>query len=498
MELVIGIDIGTASTKGVLVDPGSGGEIVTVTRREHSMNLPGGARAEMDADAVWWRDTIEILGELNQAAGAEGAGVAGVCISGMGPCVVQADAELVPRAPAILYGVDGRASEQIDWMNEQLGTDMILRRCGKELSSQAVGPKLKWLIDHTEGRAGDRWYGCHSYVLARLGGRWVLDHHTASQCDPLYDINTQDWARDLAQEVLPGTPLPELVWPGEVVGELCAEAAEATGLPVGTPLLSGTVDAWAEAFSAGARKPGDLMLMYGSTMFFVQVLDQLRGAVQVPVRRGLWTTSGIERDTHTLAAGMSTSGSLTQWVQQLTGDAPFETLIEEAGQAPPGAEGLVTLPYFSGERSPIYDPQSRGLMLGLTLRHTRGHIFRSVYEGIACGVRQITETLSSADAPAKRVFAVGGGTQAQLWTQIVSDVTGLEQVVPATTVGAAYGDCLLAAIGVGLVPPETDWAVADQVVRPNEEHRETYEKIFEIYDSLYPATKAQMHALAEI
>lgn len=497
MELLIGIDIGTASTKGVLVDAADGGRILTDVQRKHSIDLPGGARAEMDA-TIWWRETVDILGELNEVARGQGRAVAGVCVSGMGPCVLQVDAELTPRTPAILYGVDGRAAEQIDQMNRILGEDEILRRGGSELSSQAVGPKLKWLIDNTDGGAADRWYGCHTWVLARLAGpnhRWVLDHHSASQCDPLYDIAAQDWATDLADRVLPGTPLPELVWPGEVIGTLGAEAAAATRLAEGTPLVCGTVDAWAESFSAGVRRPGDLMLMYGSTLFFVQVLAG-KGSDGPTSHRGLWTTSGVEAGTHTLAAGMSTSGSLTQWVQELTGDAPFETLVEEAGRTPPGSDGLVTLPYFAGERSPIYDPQARGLMLGLTLRHTRGHLFRSVYEGIACGVRQIVQELSAVDAPARRVFAVGGGTQGRLWTQIVSDITGLEQTVPATTLGAAYGDALLAAIGLGIVAPETDWSLADQVITPDPAHRATYQKLFEIYDSLYPATKPQMHALA--
>lgn len=492
MKLVIGIDIGTASTKGVLVDPASDGEILASTRRDHEMSLPQRGWAEMDADAVWYREIVDILGELAPQADECVGEIAGVCISGMGPCVVQADADLVPRTPAVLYGIDGRATREITWMTEQLGADTILERCGKELSSQAVGPKIKWLVDNTDGRADDRWYGCHTYVLARLGARWVLDHHTASQCDPLYDIAKQDWATDLAEKVLPGTPLPELVWPGDVVGEISDDAARETGVPAGTPLVCGTVDAWAEAFSAGARKPGDLMLMYGSTLFFVQFLEGM------PIREGLWTTSGVERGTHTLAAGMSTSGSLTQWVQKLTGDAPFEKLVDEAGHTPPGSDGLVTLPYFAGERSPIFDPEARGMFLGLTLKHTRGHMFRSVYEGIACGIRQIVDMLSDADTPAKRVFAVGGGTQGGLWTQIVSDVTGLEQIVPATTLGASYGDALLAAIGTGLVPRETDWATADRTVRPDETHRETYEKLFAIYDSLYPATKEQMHALGEL
>ena len=492
MKLVIGIDIGTASTKGVLVDAGAGGEIVAMTKREHEMQMPRRGWAEMDADAVWWREVVGMLTELSDEARARGQEVHGICISGMGPCVVQTDENLVPRTPAVLYGIDGRATREITWMTEQLGDETILARCGKELSSQAVGPKIKWLINNTPGEASDRWYGCHTYVLARLGSRWVLDHHTASQCDPLYDIEKQTWAEDFAQRVLPGTPLPELVWPGDVIGELSDEAAAETGIAAGVPLVCGTVDAWAEAFSAGARKPGDLMLMYGSTLFFVQFLEGMA------VRRGLWTTSGLEDGTYTLAAGMSTSGSLTQWVQKLTGDAPFEQLVDEAGHTPPGSDGLVTLPYFAGERSPVFDPEARGMFLGLTLKHTRGHMFRSVYEGIACGIRQIVDMLSDADAPAQRVFAVGGGTQGGLWTQIVGDVTGLEQIVPSTTLGASYGDALLAAIGVGLVPPETDWASADRIVRPNERHRETYEKLFSVYDSLYPATKDQMHALGQI
>jgi xylulokinase len=342
-----------------------------------------------------------------------------------------------------------------------------MQRSGKELSTQAVGPKILWVRRHEPevyARAR-RWFSSHSYVIARLTGEYVLDHHTASQCDPLYDLHRRAWARDWAEEIAPGLELPRLAWAAETVGTVSARGAEATGLPESTPVTAGTVDAWAEAFSAGVREPGDLMLMYGSTMFFVQVLE-------APIaHRGLWTTAGIDGGSYTVAAGMATSGSLTAWVQELTGGASFEQLVSEAAETRPGADGLILLPYFAGERTPIYDPRARGVVAGLTLRHRRGHLFRAAYEGIAYGIRQILDHVDAAAGPASRIFAVGGGTQGGLWTQIVSDVIQREQLVPAETIGASYGDALLAAIGTGLAPADTDWSRVGAQVEPDPEPR---------------------------
>ena len=488
MSFVIGVDIGTGSTKAVLTRPD--GTVHAVARRDHAPSLPRPGWAEMDAERDWWGDVAEVLAELTSAH--PGTHIAAVCVSGLGPCVVQTDQDLRPRRSAILYGVDTRATREIAEITEQLGADAILERCGKDLSSQAIGPKLAWLRREAGDawRPQDRWFSAHTYVVARLTGEWVLDHNTASQCDPFYDIHAQDWARDWAEAVLPGLALPRLVWPSEQVGLVQGAAAAETGLAEGTPVAAGTVDAWAEAFSVGVRRPGDLMLMYASTMFFVQVLTAPTSV------RGLWTTSGVEPSSHTLAAGMATSGTITTWLQDLTGGVPFETLVSEASAVPPGSEGLVMLPYFSGERTPIYDPLARGVIAGLTLRHGRGHLLRAAYEGIACGVRQIIGALEDAAGRPARIVAVGGGTQGGLWTQIVSDVCGLEQQVPAQTIGASYGDALLAAIGVGLVPPDTDWARPDHVVRPDPSTASTYATLFETYAELYPATREQIHRLA--
>lgn len=489
-DYVIGIDMGTGSTKGVVTAPD--GNIVATASRKHGMSLPRPDWAEVDAEKVWWDDFVEVCRELTAAV--DPAEVRGICVSGVGPCFLVTDAELHPLRPAILYGIDGRASEEIAELTERYGADRILRSGGTPLSSQAVGPKALW-IRRKEPEVWERaarWFNSNSFVAARLTGEYALDHHTASQCDPLYDMTARDWHPEWTADIMGPLPMPRLAWPHEVVGEVHDAAALQTGLPPGTPVSIGTVDAWAEAYSAGVRRPGELMLMYGSTMFFVQVVHALRSHPM------LWSTVGVQPGTYTMAAGMSTSGSLTGWVRELTGDLPFEDLVAEAARVPAGSDGLLLLPYFAGERTPIFDPRARGVVLGLTLRHTRGHLFRAVYEGIAFGIRQIVEFLDHDDDRITRLFAVGGGTQGGLWTQVVSDVTGREQVIPAQTIGACYGDALLAAIGTGLVPPETDWASVGRLVTPDPRTTELYDGLYEQYVSLYPATKSQMHHLARL
>lgn len=491
-SLVLGIDLGTGSSKGVLAT--SDGQIVAtaVRPRPHSMSMPFPGWAEVDALEVWWEDVTALSQELVPQA--EGAEIAAVCVSGVGPCLLLTDEDGRPVRPAILYGIDSRATAEIAELDETLGTSEVLQRCGTPLTTQAVGPKALWVRRHEPDawQKATRWFNSSSFIAFRLSGEYVLDHHTASQSVPLYDIEANAWLDDWYGRVMDPIAPPRLVWPAEVIGSVTADAAEQTGLPAGTPVCAGTVDAWAEAFSGGVRSPGDLMLMYGSTMFFVQELAALARHPQ------LWNTVGIEPDSKCLAAGMSTSGSLTGWVQELVGDVSFETLVWEAAEVPAGSEGLLLLPYFSGERTPIFDHHARGLITGLTLRHRRGHVFRAVYEGIAFGIRQILELLDTEANPVRRLVAVGGGTQGSLWTQVVSDVTGRAQEVPEQTIGAAYGDALMAAIGVGLVPSETNWARVADVVEPNSDHRLLYDELYGLYTSLYPATRDHMHALARM
>jgi xylulokinase len=489
-KVFLGIDIGTGSSKAVLAD--SDGAVIDTATVHHTVSLPRPGWAEFDAENTWWGEVRQLCGQLFSRNDARD--VAGVAVSGMGPCLVVTDSASVPLRPAILYGVDTRAGQEIAELNEEFGAARIAAQGGKALSSQSVGPKLRWLARNEPEifAAATRWYSCSSFLVQKLTGEYVMDHPTASQCDPLYDIHGLGWISDRAAAVAGHLPLPRLLWPAEVAGEVTLEAAGLTGIPAGTPVCAGTVDAWVEAYSAGVRRPGDTMLMYGSTMFFVQQLGMFRSHAQ------LWTTAGVEPGSLTLSGGMSTSGSLLTWVQQMLGGPPMDELLAEAAAVPAGAEGLLVLPYFAGERTPILDPDARGMITGLTLRHGRGHLLRAALEGICFGLRQTLGLVEEAGEPITRLLAVGGGLKAELWSQIASDITGRTQIVPRVTIGASYGDALLAAVGTGAVPPDTDWMRAGGLVEPRPETAGRYDELFVEYCGLYPSNIEHMHALARI
>ena len=489
MTLLLGIDIGTSGSKGVLVRPD--GTLHAQAAREHATSSPRPGWAEHDAREVWWGDFAALTAELLARVPA-GERIAAVGVSGIGPCVLPADAHGEPLRPAILYGVDTRAGAQIAAQRQRYGDEEVLARCGSPLTSQAIGPKLAWLREEEPEVYGRtrRWFMASSYLVHRLTGAYVLDHHSASQCTPLYDPRRGAWIEEWCEEIAPGLQRPRLLWPAEAAGEITPAAAAATGLPAGTPVVAGTIDAWAEATAAGATAPGDLMLMYGTTMFLVNVVPE-------PVAdRRLWGTRGAFPGTYCLAAGMATSGAVTGWLRDLTG-AEYGTLVAEAAAVPPGAEGLVMLPYFAGERTPLFDPDARGLVLGLTLRHGRGHLYRAALEGTAFGVRHNLAAMTAAGGDVRRLVAVGGGAR-ELWTRIVSDVTGHAQDVPRHTIGAAYGDAFFAAVGTGRAAAGdiAGWNPVAHTVRPDPAASAVYEELYGLYRGLYPATREAAHVLA--
>ncbi|OLT45917.1 sugar kinase [Saccharomonospora sp. CUA-673] len=490
-RLVIGIDIGTSSSKGVLVD--EHGVIRARAGRPHGVSMPRPGWVEHDAEAVWWADFVDLAGELSAAADTAGpdATLSGLAVSGIGPTLLPADESGAPLRPAILYGVDTRATEQIDAITAEIGEQALLERGGSVLTSQAVGPKIRWLAEHEPEayRRTDKLLMCSSYLVHRLTGRYVLDHHSASQTDPLYDLGARAWAEDLAGRIAPGITLPELVWPTEVVGEVTPRAAEETGLPAGLPVTAGTIDAWAEATSVGVRTPGDTMVMYGTTMFLVQVLTDPRP------HRGLWGTSGAFPGTYTLAAGMATSGAVTDWLRGLVG-GDFTALVDEAAAVPAGSRGLLLLPYFAGERTPLFDPDARGIVAGLTLEHTRAELYRAALEGIAFGVRHNLEAMTDAGGSVARLRAVGGGTRGGLWTRIVSDVTGAPQEIARETVGACYGDAMLAAAATGISDDTDTWNPVVATVRPDPRRHDLYDEYYQAYRQLYESTRGIAHFLA--
>ncbi|MGZ4639633.1 MAG: FGGY-family carbohydrate kinase [Actinomycetes bacterium] len=482
---VVGLDIGTSSSKGVLVD--LAGRVLASAVREHTVSRPAPGHVEMDA-AIWWNEFVSLARELLTAADAD---VVAVGVSGMGPCVLLTDDADAPLRPAILYGVDTRSTAQIDRLERELGAEEILRRCGSALTTQAAGAKIAWVADEEPelfARAR-RLYMPSSWLVQRLTGAYVLDHHSASQCTPLYDTLQLGWYEPWVAHVAPMLELPELRWSGEAAGTVTAEAAAVTGLPAGVPVITGTIDAWAEAVSVGAHEVGDHMLMYGTTMFLVHT-------VPAPLTHpSLWGTVGALPGTRNLAGGMATSGAVTGWLRDLFGSPDFAQLLQLADAAGPGANGLLMLPYFAGERTPIMDPQARGVIAGLTLSHTRGDLYRSALEATAFGVRHNVETIEAAGGDIRRVVAVGGGTQGGLWTRVVSDVTGREQEIRENSVGASYGGALLAAQLVGEASIDR-WNPVREVIRPDPATRQQYDETYDLYRRLYTASADVVHALA--
>ena len=490
MTHTLGIDIGTFESKGVLVD--AQGQIIASASRPHKMIVPRAGWAEHRADEDWWGDFVFLSRALLAQSGLDPAQIKAVATSAIGPCMLPVDGKGAPLMNGVLYGVDTRATDQIAALNDQIGADTIHSRCGNALTSQQVGPKILWLKE-THPDLYDQTamvLTSTSYLTWKLTGEYVIDHYTAANFSPLYDIARQDWTDDLAPNILPLEKLPRLMWSTEIAGHVTAEAAAETGLAIGTPVTCGTIDAAAEAVSVGVQHPGQMMMMYGSTIFIIQVTAE-------PVHDArLWYAPWLFPGTHASMAGLATSGTLTHWFRdQLARDTDFPTLVAEAQESPKGAKGLLCLPYFSGERTPIHDPHARGAFFGLNLTHTRADMFRAVVEGIAAGTAHVLETYAEAGASPAQVIAVGGGTKNTLWLQATSDFAGVAQQVCAKTVGASYGNAFLAAVAIGAVKPAdiARWNPNERTVQP--ESVPAYAVQYPLWKRLYAQTRDIMQAL---
>ncbi len=486
-DLFLGLDVGSSSTKAVLV--GADGVVVADARIEHGISRPRPGWAEQDADRDWWGGVVQVC---RRVLAGRASRVRAVGVSALGPCVLAADEGGQALRPAILYGIDSRASAQVERLTAELGADEILARCGSRLSSQSAGPKIRWLADEETGVWGAtrRVYGASSYLVSRLTGEYVLDHHSASHWAPLYDVHANAWIDEWAESVAPGLPLPRLIWPQDECGKVSREAAAAIGLPEGTPVAAGSIDSWCEVAASGLRGRGEGLLVYGTSMFLVEVHSPARSDAR------LWTTVGFTPGSTNLAAGVASAGALTAWLRDLAGEVGYDELYAEAAEAGPGAGGLVALPYFAGERTPLFDPDLRGAIVGLTAAHGRGHLFRALMESAAFAVRHNLEAMRESGATVARLRSSGGGVGGALWPRIVSDVTGLEQTVHEGPSRAGVGAALFAAIAVGEATLETVWPQASVPVEPDGQAARLYDAFYGWFRELAAVTRPQTRALA--
>ena len=498
-KYLLGIDVGTYSSKAALTD--LQGQVVQTAVTPHGISLPHPGHVEQDADAVWWADVCTLSQRILQQARVQPSEVAALGVSAIGPCLLPLDAQMRPLRPGILYGVDVRAGAEINELEQRLGAAAVAGHSLMEFTSQAIGPKIRWLQKHEPALWDATRFvtTATSYLVLRLTGEHVMDRHSASHYMPLYDPRQGRWDDALGSELIEPAYLPDLGWCDDLAGTLSAEAAAATGLAEGTPVAVGAVDALSEALSVGVREPGDLMVMYGSTTFFILVQQQPTPDARV------WTVAGAYPGQFNLAAGMSTTGSLTRWfkdelARELNPDQGYAQLFDAAAAEAPGAGGLLVLPYFSGERTPINDTEASGVIAGLSLSHRREQLFRAVLEGVGYGVRHNLETFATIGAEVKRVVAVGGGAQTDTWLQIVSDISGCVQTVPSATIGASYGDAFLAGCAAGLLQRSdlANWVKPDRTIRPRAQHKPLYDEMYAQYLKLYQGSREVMHSLRRI
>lgn len=502
MKYFIGIDIGTYETKGTLAD--INGKVIKTAKRRHSIIIPQPGFAEHDPN-LWWSECCSIIQEFLQTDGISNADIAGICCSAVACGLVAIDEQNEPLRNAILYGIDTRCIPEIEQLNREIGEEKILDFCLEPLSVDSFGPKILWIKNHEpEIFAKTKQFTfVEGYVNLKLTGNNYIDRYSLVFGLPMYNSRTGDWDDEMCSYVAPRHMLPNLCDSTDLIGTVTAEAAAQTGLREGTPVVCGTTDAASEALSVGVAEPGDTMVMYGSAGFIIHITDKL-----YVKDNPLWKTAFLLPDTYAILSGMSTAGSLTHWLLRVlgqdmlsqakeTGKNEFDILFSELDSVPPGSDGLMVLPYFAGERMPIKDPEAKGLMLGLTLAHTRNHIIRASIEGIGYALAQSLDIIKDMGLEMKEVTAIGGGTKNPGWMQIMSDITGVAHRIYTHNNGASYGDAMLAALGTGnaTVADIKTWNSVKEIIRPNEENHAFYSQKAQLFKQLYINNKDAMHQI---
>ena len=321
---------------------------------------------------------------------------------------------------------------------------------------------------------------------------------------PLYNRETWQVDEEHCARFCRPDQMAEVMSATDIAGMVTSRAAEETGLAEGTPVLVGTGDSGAEAISTGVFRPGDLMVQLGSTAYFIYLVDHMIEDAR------LWPGTFIIPGTYGICAGTNTAGALTSWlrdefyrdavdVEVAGGPSAYAVMASEAAEVPPGSDGLICLPYFAGERTPLNDPAARGVFFGLTTRHTRGHMVRAALEGIAYTVAAHVDIIERDHGlPVENIMLVGGGTKSPVWMQVIADVCGRCVSTAKVTVGACFGDALMAALAGGAFDSWDELGEklgVAQTIAPDREAHELYVRRRHVFDELYARNKDLMHEL---
>jgi xylulokinase len=496
MALVIGIDIGTTSTIGILVD--SEGPVLALADRPTELFCDRPGWAEEDPEQ-WWRNTGAVIGALLRQSGRAGREIAAVGVTGMLPAVVLLDAKgrLLRRS---IQQSDGRTGREVEALAAEVDASAFVQRTGNGINQQLVAAKLRWLETHEPqvfGRIATV-FGAYDYINWRLTGQKSLERNWALEAG-FVDVRSGRIAPDL---IALGHIAPELLPPvraaHEVIGQVSRAAAQATRLAAGTPVVAGCADHVASAFVAGIRQEGDLLLKFGGAGDILLTTDRPhpdpRLFLDYHIVPGLFMPNGC----------MACSGALLNWIARTfagaeadvavaAGETPHQRLDRLAAGLPPGADGLILLPYFLGEKTPIHDPAARGTLVGLGLHHTRAHVWRAALEAVVFGFRHHLELFEELGYGIRRVIASDGGASSRVWMQIAADALGrpieLLHGHPGSCLGAAY----VAAVGIGAIDSWdaiTRFVRPAGVVQPDPSTAAAYRHAYGLYRDIYPRLRS--------
>jgi xylulokinase len=488
VSFTIGIDVGTTGTKTVLFDVSRG--IVAQASRETTLFSPCPGFAE--ADTVQWLSNVtDSIREVRSAASIGPGDVDAIAVSGMVPAVVPIDGRGNVLRRAILQN-DARAHHEIGQLAAALADVDLVSLTGSALTQQSVAPTVVWLARHEPAvySRTEHIVGSYDWVMSALGAdlhverNWALESGLFTIDGGLADVVLR--AADLDRGLL-----PPVRHPGTQVGVLSADAAEWTGLKAGTALIVGGADHVLSAYAAGVNRPGDALVKLGGAGDILVATDSkvtderlYLDAHPVPDR---WLPNGC----------MATSGSLIRWFQTLVGGDELTVLDEEATRCAPAE--VLCLPYFLGEKTPINDPDLRGVFAGLHLGHTRADLYRSVLEAIAFGFRHHVDVFGDISITLAKTMITNGGSKSILWKQIHADVLGIELNPVTGHPGASLGAAIIAAIGVGAIK---DWAAGERFVTlgtpvvPDPTRRQIYDDAYARWRELGEATTPVSHEIA--
>ncbi len=494
----IGIDVSTTAAKALVID--DAGTVLAVASTEYPFDTPRPLWSEQHPD-LWWNGTVQSIRQAVDRAGISPTAVKGVGLTGQMHGLTLLDEQGQVLRPAILWN-DQRTGAECDEIRARLGKARLIQITGNDALTGFTAPKILWVRRHEPDIYARVRHILlpKDYVRFRLTGQYATDR-AGGAGTLLFDLARRDWSPEVLEALeIPAEWLPPTHEGPEITGHLSAAAAQATGLPEGTPVVGGGGDQAAQAVGVGAVQPGIVALTLGTSgvVFastgepFVEPEGRLHAFCHaVP---GRW---------HLMGVMLSAAGSLRWYRDTLAAGTDFDTLLAPAAAVPPGSEGLLFLPYLTGERTPHPDPLARGAWVGLTVRHTQAHITRAVLEGVAFGLRDSFELMKAAGLSSiDQVRVSGGGARSALWRQILADVLDVELVTVTTTEGAAYGAALLAGVGGGAWP-DVDTACAQAVsitgaTAPQPEQAARYEDFYHQYRALYPALKEISHHLSRL